>query len=51
MSEERCGGCMALNYLTMRLEGLFTVEKQWKTINIQNLTLGDEAPNYGPRFG
>ena len=40
---------MPLNYLTMRLKGLFIIEKQWKTF--QNLTLEDETPNYGPRLG
>ena len=42
---------MPLNYVTMRLEGLFIIEKQWKTLNIQNLTLGDEVQNYGPHLG
>ena len=43
---------MPLNYVTMRLEGLFIVEKQWKKpLTFQNLTLGDETPNCGPRLG
>ena len=37
--------------VTMRIEGLYIIEKQWRTLNIQNLTLGDETPEYGPRRG
>ena len=35
ISEKRCGGYRPLDSVTMRLEGLFIIEKQWKTINIQ----------------
>ena len=35
ISEKRCGGYMPLNCVTMRPEGLFIVEKQWKPLNIQ----------------
>ena len=31
ISEKRCGGYMPLNSVTMSLEGLFIVERQWKT--------------------
>ena len=34
--EKRCGGYQPLNYLTMRLEGLFIVEKQCRIRNFQN---------------
>ena len=34
LREEMCG-YMPLNYVTMRLEGLFIVEKQWTALNIQ----------------
>ena len=37
--------------VTMRLEGLYITEKQWKTLNIQKLTLGDETLEYEPRQG
>ena len=37
MSEKRCDGYMPMNYVTMRLEGLFTVEKQWKTLNCYDI--------------
>jgi hypothetical protein len=37
--------------VTMRLEVLYIIEKQWKTLNIKNLTLGDETPEYGPHLG
>ena len=35
ISEKICGSYMPLNYVTMRLKGLFIIEKQWKTLNIQ----------------
>ena len=34
ISEKRCGRYMPLNPITIRLEGLFIIEKQWKTLNI-----------------
>ena len=34
ISKKRCVGYMPLNCVTMRLEGLFIVEKQWKTLHI-----------------
>ena len=34
ISEKRCGGYRPLNCVTMRLEGLFIIEKQWRTLNI-----------------
>jgi len=35
-SEERCGSDMPLNYVTMRLKGLFIIGKHEKTLNNQN---------------
>ena len=35
ISEKRCGGYRPLNCVTMRLEGPFIIEKQWRTLNIQ----------------
>ena len=35
ISEKICGGYRPLNWVTMRLEGLFIIEKQWRTLNIQ----------------
>ena len=35
ISEKRFGGYRPLNYVTMRLEGLFIIEKQWRILNIQ----------------
>ena len=49
--EKRCDSYKPLNYVTMRLEGLFIVEKQCKTRNFKNLTLGDEAPKVWAPFG
>jgi hypothetical protein len=37
--------------VTMRLEGLYIIEKQWKPQTSKNLTLGDEMPECGPRRG
>ena len=42
---------MPLNCVTMRLEGLFIIEIQWKTINIQKPNLGDETPKLWALFG
>ena len=42
---------MHMKCVTLRLEGLFIIEKQWKTLNIKNLTLGDEAPKLWALFG
>jgi len=38
---------MHLNFVTMRLEGLFIFGKP---LTFQNLTLEDETPNCGPRL-
>ena len=35
ISEKKCGGYKPLNCVTMRLKGIFIVEKQGKTLNIQ----------------
>ena len=35
-------------YVTMRLEGLYIIEKQWKPYTSKNLTLGGETPECGP---
>ena len=40
-----------MNRVTMRLEGLFIIEKQWITLTVKNLTLGDEAPKLWAPFG
>jgi hypothetical protein len=37
--------------VTMKLEGLYIIEKQRKPQTSINLTLGDEMPEYGPRRG
>ena len=36
--------------VTMRLEGLYIIEKQWKPYTSKNLTLGGEIPECGPRW-
>ena len=35
ISEKRCGGYRPLNYVTMRVEGLFIMKKQCRTLNVQ----------------
>ena len=37
-------------YVTMRLEGLYIIEKQWKPSTSENLTLGGETLECGPRW-
>ena len=44
ISKKRCGGYMPLKCVTMRLEDLFIIEKQWKTLKSKNITRGDEVP-------
>ena len=35
---------------TMRLEGIYIIEKQWKPYTSKNLTLGGETPECGPHW-
>ena len=35
ISEKRYGGYKPLHCVTMRLEGLFIIENQWRTLNVQ----------------